>query len=559
MKRSWVLSLVLTSPIVLLLSLSLPWQRAPCSTTPVSYFQGNQAPSAGLQNLFAGSCSNTRVNGWSSIGEAAAIAALLLAFLAMIALARPDLRDRLPLGQAGLLVAYLAVAVAVEMRSSARRTAESLKAITGTAVHFHFAYGTYIGGTAGIAALVGTGFLRREQLSSLPSRRALAAVLAACTLLVALLLPWARSGFTAATRQSLLGIEDPAGVITAVLAVRLGVVCWSDQAATFLERVGLAAGALIFTGADFIASFPTVRVYGAWVGLVVGVALLLAVLSRGHSLPLPRLRAVQVLSAVASIVLVTSLFLPWQTACYGQTASLEALRLSGRCVSTNGFDLIGAVSAAAACALALVVLIPRRRRISTLELAACVALLVATLGFRLATGTVEGTRLGFGKGSILGFTATGFLLLLAFTTVGKRPFDLRKLASRAPAISLCIAYVVAVVVPWWGVLPSGVWTVFTPRLWAVSWLTVAGALLGVRLVADWLSASTDRQYELVFLPLMLAALAILDAVQFSHPELTWDSALLLGLSVGLGALGLIDLRGGTRNLPFPEILRVDRI
>jgi hypothetical protein len=205
---------------------------------------------------------------------------------------------------------------------------------------------------------------------------------------------------------------------------------------------------------------------------------------------------------------------------------------------------------------------PGRHFVSNLELATGLGLLVATLGFRLETGTQNGVRLGFGYGSTVGFVAAALLLALVVARVRWSWPDLKSAAPSLLPLALGVVYVAAVVVPWWDVLPHEVWSTFIPRFAAVSWLTIASALLSIRLVYVWARQSrgiSDRGPELVLLSMALVVLGVLDAVPLPTVQLTWNGGVLLGLSVPLTLLALIEERGGFRNVHVPEILRVDRI
>ena len=111
-------------------------------------------------------------------------------------------------------------------------------------------------------------------------------------------------------------------------------------------------------------------------------------------------------------------------------------------------------------------------------------------------------------------------------------------------------------------LPNGVWSWFEPGETAVSWLTVASSLLSVRLVQLWgrrARDSSSNTHELVALSFALVALAVLDALPRRSVYLTWNLAVLLGLTVPLTLLALVDDQGGVRNLRVPALLRIDRI
>jgi hypothetical protein len=347
-------------------------------------------------------------------------------------------------------------------------------------------------------------------------------------------------------------------------ALGLLLASWNRAGTRTLEFVGLALGALLFAGAAFTVGFGGVRAYGAWIGL--GLALLAALLALADRSLLNRIEPVTAYlaaTAIAGAALVTSLFLPWQTACYGYDADLKSLGMAGRCVSSNGLGLLGSTAAVLTIGLVVAIAMPGsgRQFVSTLELATGVCLLMATLGFRLETGTQYGVRLGFGYGSVVGLVAAAALVALVLARLRWSWPGLKSAAPRLLPLALGGVYVAAVVVPWWGVLPDQVWSTFNPTLAMASWLTIASVLLGIRVVYLWARqsrGSSGRGPELVLLSSALVVLAVLDAVPLPTVRLTWNSGVLLGLSLPLTLLALIE-RGGLRNVQVPELLRVDRI
>jgi len=127
-------------------------------------------------------------------------------------------------------------------------------------------------------------------------------------------------------------------------------------------------------------------------------------------------------------------------------------------------------------------------------------------------------------------------------------------------IAACVAYLAVLVVPWWSVLPHGAQgtLALAPGL---TWLTMAGALIGIHLLGSWLRrpakprASVD---PLVVLPLGLVAVVALELIRF-RDAITWGGGALVGLGVFLASLGVVENRLGLASVRVPEILRVDRV
>jgi hypothetical protein len=266
-------------------------------------------------------------------------------------------------------------------------------------------------------------------------------------------------------------------------------------------------------------------------------------------------------AGIAFALFTISLFLPWQRACYPKGREFALIGVSGRCISSNGWTLETSVAAFAAAGLVAVAFAPPLRRFARGELAAGVALLVATIGLRLETGIFGGFRFSFGYGSIVGFVAAAMLFGLALTRP-RVPAGWSRAAVAVPAIAFGAAYVAVVVLPWWDVLPTDVWSVFAIGPTRLSWLTIAAAAIGLRMTRLWLSRlgdSSSSADELVLLPLALVALAAIDAVRFGIAHPTWNSVLLGCLALGLTVLGLVERSGGLSAIEIPEILRIDRI
>src|SRR5439155_11411965 len=157
---------------------------------------------------------------------------------------------------------------------------------------------------------------------------------------------------------------------------------------------------------------------------------------------------------------------------------------SGRCFSTNGWiSTVGSVTALLAIALVIAAFAPRRLAASMIEFAAGIGLLVATLGFALRDQPGGGVHAWFGYGAKIGFGAAALLVVLALASLRPVVFDQRRALARLVPIAACCAYLAAVVLPWWGVLPRGLQLAL--RFGPISWLTIAGVLLAIRLLCAW--------------------------------------------------------------------------
>ena len=126
-------------------------------------------------------------------------------------------------------------------------------------------------------------------------------------------------------------------------------------------------------------------------------------------------------------------------------------------------------------------------------------------------------------------------------------------------IAACAAYLAIIVLPWWDVL----WTDFhmPPIYPPLSWLTIAGALLGIHLLGLWFRgiAGAPGSADLVLLPLALLALASVDLFNQREEAATWGRVGLVGVCLLLALLGRIDQREGLETVRIPKALRLDRL
>jgi hypothetical protein len=347
----------LAGSLALVVSLYMPWQEVstPTSATPSQFGGTGGGGVGGLPNLFSGGA-NLNVEGWSlGVSGPAALSALLLATLLVVVLVRPVLLNRLPIGLCGLLVGYFAFALAAVARSNAHSRRVAYRQIG--ALHFHYAYGAYLGVAGGVVALLAAGGLRRDELFRARSVPRLAAAVVATGALVSFLLPWER--FAAIKQTAFLGIESPPAVLAAV-AICAAVV--SSTRRSSAETLALSAAAVLLIGAAVSGvTLGVVHSYGAWIGLGLGIAFVAVVLFDGARVVSGhaelRLRTAAALAVVA--LFLTSLFLPWQKSCYPTGSDLGLY--AGRCLTTNGWvTLSGSTAATLSLLIALVMLAPRR-------------------------------------------------------------------------------------------------------------------------------------------------------------------------------------------------------
>jgi hypothetical protein len=489
------------------------------------------------------------------VGRAAALFALLLVVFAAAAWARPALARRLPLGLCALLAGYFGIAVGVQVRSDAHQQ--------GPAGSFHYTYGAYVGLAAVIVILVAAVMGRRGEFARFRSASRLVLLLLVAGLLGAFLLTWehVRLGNEIIASFSVPGIASAAAAVAAALAMCLPL-AWSRPGVAPAEGLGLAAAVALFTGAAAV-SFPPFygeRAYGVWLALgFAGGLLLLALVDGRRRLSLAEPSWRQLAAAVAGVLFVASLFLPWERQCYAANRGFGPL--GGHCLSTNAWTVTLPTAAAALLALALVVVVlnPRRLRLLVVELAAGFGPLVATIGFSLQEGGGGGFHVEHAYGSTLGFVLAAALAALALLPPRLPALDWRRVAVRLTPIAGCAAYLTIIVLPMWGVSQEPFHTppIFPP----LSWLTIAGALFGIHLLGLWFRgiAGAPGSADLVLLPLALLALASVDLINQREEAATWGRVGLVGVCLLLVLLGRIEQREGLETVRMPKALRLDRL
>jgi len=492
----------------------------------------------GLLRAFSGSTFN--IDGWAlGLGDAAAVSALLVVASVLVGLRRGS-SEGVVRGLFALLAGYFAIAVFFETGSMVAYDRAAQKTF-----HFHLAYGAYLGLTSAVILLVAAVLeLRTVAVREWP-RELVAALVPTAGLLVALLLPW--RSLEAPTKITSLGISEPPAVVTVLLLLCVPVV-WA-RPRLGRHRLGVAAVVALFTGAVFSSqAFLGVHAYGAWLGLGCGLALvLLAFAHRPPLWDLSQLPWLVLAIGTVAVLLVSSLFLPWQRSCGG-----------GSCLTSNGWSFESGSGAALLAVVLAVAAVARYESAILVELAVALGLLTATLGFELVDRPDLG--LTFSYGSTLGFVGAGLLVALALARARPTAPDWSTIAPRLVPIGACIAYLAILAVPLWKVLPDGAQRALAlaPGL---TWLTMAGALLGIKLLGSWLRRPARPRTgldPLVAVPFGLVAVVALELIRY-RGSITWGGGALVGLGLFLASIGFVERRVGLENVRVPQILRVDRL
>jgi hypothetical protein len=333
---------------------------------------------------------------------------------------------------------------------------------------------------------------------------------------------------------------------------------WAKVDAQPGERLGLAAATGLFTVAATVSLADLGQGdYGVWPGLVIGgVLLALATLVDGRQIfNLAQSSWRELAAAAAGVLFLGSLFLPWQRWCYGTSSDFGPI--AGRCLSRNGWSItVEAAAGLLAVVLLVAVLEPRRLRLSVVDLAATFGILVVTLGVALREESGPGFHVERGYGEFIGFVAAALLIALALMRSRPPTFDWHRLPVRAVPIAACAGYLVILMLPWWGIVAPDSSLLFA----LFSWPTIAGVLLGIRLLRLWARqvAGSSQTAELALLPIALLAVAAIDLI--AHRErIMWVDGAVVGLCLLLALLGRLEHRGGIENFRIPQVLRVDRL
>lgn len=529
---------LLGSALTFLASLFLPWQalQAPTSGTGV----------LGVLNLFA---SGGNIEGWgTTVGVAASLAALALAALAAAALIRPPAALRARFTPIALAMLYLAIGSVLVMRAEEK----VYEKVYGPRLHFHYAYGMFLGLAVAAVALVGAVALESSAIRRPRPLESLTALLGV-GLLASALLPWA-SPFGPDRTISLPGVILGLVVLLAAgVCVIVGMTPWAGT-----TRYAAPAVAVL-TGAGLNAIWPNTIRYGAWIAL--GFAIALVVMAAAAE---PGWRPVRPpfalgLGALAATVLVGSLFLPWQQFCnpgghpYGHGI--------GSCIGTTGWATgePGASTGVLALLLIFGALAATRLAFPPTEIVLAIATLVAVTGASLGKSSGYPSW-SFGYGAYLGFAATGILLFVALSRVPLPRIESRHAVARLLSPAAAFAAFLTIALPLWSVLPDR-WS--SQAVVLKDWYAVAGLLLTIHLLRRWLESARRIPFpsdQLVVLPLALLALTALELVRKRSEGMTWGGGILVGLCLLLALLGWMEPNGRLEGIRVPEeFWRIDRL
>jgi hypothetical protein len=349
-------------------------------------------------------------------------------------------------------------------------------------------------------------------------------------LLVAFLVPYLSFQAPPASSSAATGYQlafyDTLPIFTAGIAC-FGLPLWArGQGMRARLAAGLALAALAFAPpveADFHGPWEIWLVLSCSLGLL-GLAL---TTSRGLRIAPPSIP--QSVALIAGVLLLVSLFFPWQKA-----------------APTDGWSVTTAATAGGLATVLLALLLCTARFSGAV--AGGAVIYVTAAGF----GITQFSRLEYG--ALLGFAGAALLLLPTLPLL--RSVDPKRLRRRLLPILACAGFLAIPIFA----LPKGLslwWVLESP--WHIYWLEVAAVLTTLFLLGRWLTAAADDPL-LLLLPLALVALTALDLVEFRGEGISWLGVASVGLSVLLAAFAWVERNGGLERLRLPdEIWQVDRL
>lgn len=496
-------------------------------------------------------------SGWSSSGEIAALLAVALAAGAIAAIVDQELATRLPVGR-------IAVALGIFALLSVSEIWVSAVAENGFPGGYHtigLGPAAYIGLASVGVACAGAAAARWGQIPRPPRVTAAVGQLLTLTLIASFVLP-ALNASERSAYDFMLQFQD-AGTLICAFAC-LGLLAWRGQRpgprlATAAAIGTLVAVQLLPLRHDY-AQWP----YELWLLLACAAGLLVLGLACSSGLRLRRPTVSELAIVAGSVLLLVSLFLPW-----------ESIRDGGNSFSQDGWST---TKLAGAFALGLLLALVWAGRFVR-ELAIGAAIYVLSAGLVTATASAMVLRpgekfgVGFVYGAPLGFA--GAAVLLVFGLGRFRPLPDKRFLLRLVPVLAALALLSFEVAPNVANLgdilgKTNLFAIQSPFL-QLGFLDATAILLTLRLLLRWFDR--PREYaEAVLLPLALLALTALALIQNGTTPTTipilafvygkgvsWEGWVAVFLGLLLVACGWVEPSdGGLRSFRIPkEIWRGD--
>jgi hypothetical protein len=446
--------------------------------------------------------------GWGGFGQMAAVLALALAVGASAAAVDRDLATRLPLGWIAIALGIFALLSVAELWTSG---------ITGAVgpVRIGLAPGAYVGLVG--AGIAGAGAVAARWGEIMRPRRATAA--AGTVITLALVASFALPALNASAYSAYA--FGSLAAYTCVFAC-LGLIAWAEP------RPGLRLATAVAIGTLVAAQLLPFRhsygrwPYELWLLLACAAGLLVLGLVGSSGLRIERSSISKLAIVTGSVVLLVSLFLPWQSFC-------EA----GTCSSQRGWSTSAALAGVFALGL-LLVLVWEGRIVRECAIGGAIFVLTAGLAAAIPHAIEYSGRPGahahglinLDYGALLGFAGAAVLVIFGVARV--RPIPDKHVPVRLVPVLAALGLLAFAVAP--NLLTVGdllsntnLFSIQSPFL-TLGLLGAVASLLTLRLVLRWFDRPGDHA-DVVLLPLALLALAAL-AVIHDAIVTTTDTSLL---------------------------------
>lgn len=406
--------------------------------------------------------------------------------------------------------------------------------------HVQLGAGAYVGVASAAVACLAAVALRRNELARRPSVTSLAAVALTLGLLAAFLLPWLQLHIPHVARGAATGYRfvdrgDDSLIFPAALAC-FGLGLWTRSTPPGRRLVAAVGIAVLTVGGVSVLGTHVHWNYEAWLqlGCSLGLVVLALVTGRGLRIGLPS--ATNATVVFGALLLVVSLFLPWQKFC-----------VQGTCSTASGWTQTDSVMAGGLAVTLLVLLLGFRHFF--VELAVGAAVYVMAAGFAVT----QNPEAHLGWGAPLGFAGGALLLFAAARRV--HVVHSKQLLVRFIPLLTCVGFLAIPVAALTGRLSIQL-ELESP--WRLFWLGTAAIVLTLRLFERWVSRPSDDA-EFLLLPLALLTLTAMELI-YDRGSVDWQGWLTAALCVLLVALGWIERSRGLKGIRVPEeFWRIDRL
>jgi hypothetical protein len=449
-------------------------------------------------------------SGWTGYGQIAAVLAIALAAGAIVAAVKPERASQLPFGRVAIALGIFAL-----LSISALWTSAIALSVLSKSTVIGLGPGAYVG-LAGVGVTgAGAALARWRGITRPRSATALAGMFITLALIACFVLPALNADV-----NSVNGITDLA-VFICVFAY-LGLLAWHGERSE--PRLATAAATATLVAAYLLplrhryADWP----YELWLLVACTAALVVLGLIGSRSLQFRRPNVSELATSVGSVLLLVSLFLPWQS-----------FTSDGSHFEQRGWSTAALAGVFSLGLLVALVWLGRYAR----ELAIGAALYVLVAGLATATDSIaESPPNGFSfeYGAVLGFVGVALVLVVALSRVRLTPgksFLVRLVAVLAALALLTFAITPSLLTLSDLLAGTNRFALQSPFV-SLALIAAMVVLLTLRAVLRWFDSQGDHA-EIVLVPLALltlSALAVIHDAIVSTNLATVDFAYGKGIS-----------------------------